>query len=97
MSIRLIDTYIEVIFSVEPLVGLRLHKNVRPGNPMVEVEDLKSFQCRFESDPGHALTLLILRGLTALGREPTVAYPQVKHPSSSRPSSNISKLDYGFY
>jgi len=26
-----------------------------------------------------------------------VAYPQVKHPSSSRPSSNISKLDYGFY
>ena len=25
----------------------------RPGIPKVEEEDLKSFQCRFESDPGH--------------------------------------------
>ena len=26
---------------------------VRPHSPMAETEDLKSFQCRFESDWGH--------------------------------------------
>jgi hypothetical protein len=28
----------------------------RPGIPKVEEEDLKSFQCRFESDPGHVIS-----------------------------------------
>ncbi len=26
---------------------------MRPRSPMAETEDLKSFQCRFESDRGH--------------------------------------------
>ncbi len=30
----------------------------RPRSPMAETEDLKSFQCRFESDRGHHETLL---------------------------------------
>ena len=27
----------------------------RPDSPMAEAEDLKSFQCRFESDSGHSM------------------------------------------
>ena len=31
---------------------------LRPRSPMAETEDLKSFQCRFESDRGHQSYLL---------------------------------------
>ena len=34
-----------------------------PRSPMAETEDLKSFQCRFESDRGHHLTFGDVRAL----------------------------------